>query len=180
MKKVFIISIILITTVCASAQLVKQRRPSRSPYRKTGYIITLNEFTFGAGMASQETPYSKSFFGVTTLLGYQANKTVMVGAATGLLYYYNDGLLIPVYADIRVNLMQDIIVPYLSGSGGILLNPSDLDSGIRTFINPAAGLMYSFKRNFSVNVSVGAFVQMASNTSSANFVNLKAGVTYKF
>ncbi len=179
MKKAFIISIILITTVCASAQLVKQRRPSRSPYRKTGYIVTLNEFTFGAGMASQETPYSKSFFGVTTLLGYQANKTVMVGAGTGLLFY-NDGLLIPVYADIRVNLMQDIIIPYLSGSGGILLNPSDFDAGIRTFINPFAGLMYPFKRNYAVNVGVGAFIQMAPNTSRANFVNLKAGVTYKF
>jgi len=179
MKKAFIISIILFTTVSSSAQLFKHRRPSRSPYGRQGYIEIINEITLGAGIVSHEAPYSKNYFGITTLLGYQANKTFMIGAGTGLLYY-TDGLLIPVLADIRVNLMQDNIIPYLSGSGGILLNPSDLDSGIRTFINPSAGLLYPTRTNWSLNASVGAFIQMAHNTDRATFVNLKAGGSYKF
>jgi len=179
MKKAFIISLILITTVCSSAQLFKHRRPSRSTYGKRGYIVSINEVSFGAGMVSPEMPYSKSYFGLTTLLGYQANQTVMMGAGTGL-FLYNDGFLIPVYADIRFNLMQDNIIPYLSGSAGILMNPSDLDSGIRTFINPSAGLIYPTRKKISINTSVGAFIQMTKNTSRATFVNLKAGIMYKF
>lgn len=179
MKKIFIISLILITTVCSSAQLSRHRRPHRSPYGKTGYVVSINEFNFGAGMQSQEIPYSKYFFGATTLLGYRFNETLMAGAGTGLLIY-NDGLLIPVSADIRVNFAEDVVIPYLSASGGILLNPSDLDGGLRTFINPTAGLLYPSRRNISISAGAGVFIQMKPNTDRISFVNLKGGITYKF
>ena len=179
MKRVFLISIILITTLCSSAQWVRQRKPYRNPYARKSYVISINELNFGAGMQSQEIPYSKYFFGATTLLGYRFNETFVAGAGTGLLFY-NDGLLIPVSAGIRIHFAEDVVIPYISASGGILLNPSDLDGGIRTFINPFAGLIYPTRRKLSISAGAGMFIQMAPNTNKASFINLKGGITYKF
>ena len=103
----------------------------------------------------------------------------MAGAGTGL-FVYNDGLLIPVLADLRVNLAGDVVIPYLSASGGILLNPSDLEGGKRTFINPFAGLIYPTRRKLSISAGAGMFIQMAPNTTTVTFINFKGGVTYKF
>jgi hypothetical protein len=179
MKKVLIISIILFTTLCSSAQLSRHRRPYRNPHTRTSYLVSINEFNFGAGMQSQEIPYSKYFVGATSLIGYRFNETITAGAGTGLLIY-NDGLLIPVSADIRINLSGDVVIPYLSASGGILLNPSDFNEGIRTFINPSAGLAFPARRNISITAGAGAFIQMKPNTTTVTFVNLKGGITYKF
>ena len=130
-------------------------------------------------MQSQEIPYSKYFFGAKTLLGYRFNETFIAGAGTGMLLY-NDGLLIPISADVRVNFTEDVVIPYLSFSGGILLNPSDLAGGIRTFINPFAGLIFPTRRKISINAGAGTFIQMAPNTNTVTFINLKGGITYKF
>ena len=179
MKKVFLISIILITTLCSSAQWVRQRKPYRNPYARRSYVISINELNFGAGMQSQEMPYSKYFLGATTLLGYRFNETFMAGAGTGL-FVYNDGLFIPVLADIRINLAGDVVIPYLSASGGILLNPSDLEGGKRTFFNPFAGLIYPTRRKLSISAGAGMFIQMSPNITTVTFINLKGGITYKF
>ena len=178
MKRIFIISIILFTTLASSGQLVRPNRPAKILDGSKGYI-TINEFTAGYGLYGHTTPYSKSYFGFTTLHAYQANETFLVGAGTGLLFY-NDGLLIPLYIDLRVRLTQRYLDPYLSGSGGMLLNPSDFNAGTRMFINPAAGIMYSISRNLAANFSAGLLIQMAPNISRASFVNSKLGVTYKF
>lgn len=178
MKKILLVTIILFTTLATFGQLVRPNRPGKSLDGGPGYI-TINEFTAGYGLAGQTTPYSKHYFGFTTLHAYQANETFLVGAGTGLLFY-DDGLLVPLYVDLRVRLMQGYIDPYLSGSGGMLLNPSDFNAGTRMFINPAAGIMYSISRNMAANLSAGLLIQMAPNISRASFVNSKLGVTYKF
>ena len=178
MKKALIISIALFTTVYASGQLRMPNRPFTTLNSEKGYI-TVNEFTFGAGWADVEVPYSQGYFGFTTLHAYHANETVLVGGGTGLLIY-DDGLLIPLYADMRVNLKIDVLIPYLSASGGVLFNPSDFGSGTKIFINPALGVMAPLSRSLAVNISGGFLLQMTPNSSSASFVNGKAGVTYKF
>ena len=178
MKKALIISIALFTTVYASGQLRMPNRPFTTLNSEKGYI-TVNEFTFGAGWADDTIPYSQGYFGFTTLHAYHANENVLVGGGTGLLFY-GDGLLIPLYADMRVNLTIDVLIPYLSASGGVLFNPSDFGSGTKIFINPALGVMAPLSRSLAVNISGGYLLQMAPNTSSASFVNGKAGITYKF
>lgn len=178
MKKAFFIFIILFSTICASGQLRMPNRPFTTLNSEKGYI-TVTEFTFGAGWSDGDVPYSQGYFGFTTLHAYHANETVMVGGATGMLFY-DDGLLVPLYADMRVNLKIDVLVPYLSASGGVLFNPSDFGSGVRIFINPAIGIMAPLSRSLAVNISGGYQLQMSQNTGSASFVNGKAGITYKF
>jgi len=179
MKKAFFISIILLfITAFASGQLRMPNRPFTTLNSEKGYI-TINEFTFGAGWADDDVPFSQGYFGFTTLHAYHANETVIVGGATGMLFY-DDGLLIPLYADMRVNLKIDVLVPYLSASGGVLFDASNSGTGTKIFINPAIGIMAPLSRSFAVNISGGYQLQMAPNTNIASYVNGKAGITYKF
>jgi len=178
MKKAFIITLILFITVYVSGQLIMPNRPFTTLNSDKGYI-TINEFTFGAGWADDDTPYSQGYLGFTTLHAYNVNEKILVGGATGL-FYYSDGILIPLYGDFRFNLKINIMVPYLSASAGLLLNPSDFSSGTKIFISPAIGVMAPLSRSMAVNISGGYQIQMAPNSSSASFVNGKAGITYKF
>ena len=178
MKRLLIISIMLFITLASFGQLVRPNRPGLRLDGSKGYI-TINEFTAGYGLSGQTVPYSKHYFGFTSLHAYQANETFLVGAGTGILFY-NDGILIPLYIDLRIRLMQNFLFPYLSGSAGMLLNPSDFDSGSRLFINPAVGVIYTVYRNLALNINAGLKIQMTANAGRASFVNSKFGVTYKF
>lgn len=178
MKRILLISIILFTTLASFGQLVRPNRPGLKLDGSKGYI-TINEFAGGYGLSGQTVPYSKHYFGFTTLHAYQANETFLVGAGTGILFY-NDGILIPLYIDLRIRLIQNFLFPYLSGSAGMLLNPSDFDPGSRLFINPAAGVMYTVHRNLALNANAGLKIQMAANDGRASFLSSKFGVTYKF
>jgi len=179
MKRLIIIPIFIFVAAGVSGQLVRPNRPLVILDGKSGYI-TVNEFVAGTGLAGLSTPFSKGYFGFTTMHGFQANETFMVGAGTGVFYYYGDGLLIPLYADIRIRLSQSFLAPCLSGAAGMLLNPENFDAGTRMFINPAAGLLYSSSRKLAINFSAGLHIQMAPNISRASFLNIKGGFTYKF
>ena len=177
MKKIMIISLVLFSTLGASGQLVRPNRPVAVLNGRSGYV-TVNEVTAGIGLSGTSTPFSTSYFGFTTMHGYQANETFLLGAGTGLLFY-DDGLLIPLYADLRVRLTQSWMSPYLAGAAGLLLNPSDIDSGTRMYLNPAVGLLYSLSRNMALNFSAGIHIQMAPNINRSSFLNTKFGLTYK-
>ncbi|MBS0010649.1 MAG: hypothetical protein KFF49_04525 [Bacteroidales bacterium] len=177
MKKIILVSIILFTTLMSYGQLVRPNRPHVILDGRKGYI-TINEFAAGSGLSGQSTPYSEYYFGITTLHAYQANETFLVGAGTGLLFY-DDGLLIPLFIDLRLRLAQNYLAPYLSGAAGMLLNPSQFDSGTRMFINPSAGIMYSITRNLAANVGAGLQIQMAPNIGRASFVTARVGIIYK-
>ena len=178
MKKAFIITIILLITICVSGQLKMPNRPFTTLNSDKGYI-TINEFTFGAGWADDDTPYSQGYIGFTTLHAYNVSEKILIGGATGL-FYFNDGLLIPLYADFRYNLKIRVMVPYLSASAGFIISPSDFSSQTRIFISPAIGIMAPLSRSTAVNISGGYQFQMAPGGSSANFITGKAGITYKF
>ncbi|MFN2314909.1 MAG: hypothetical protein ABR531_10660, partial [Bacteroidales bacterium] len=159
-------------------QLIRPNRPSLILDPSPGFI-TINEISIGYGLSGTETPYSKSFFGITSVNGYQANEYFMLGAGTGLLMF-NDGLMIPLFVDMRLRIDIDDITPYLSGAGGLLLNPSDFDAGTRMFINPSAGARLTLSRSFALSLSGGLWMQMGSNIGRASFINIKSGAVYKF
>ena len=178
MKKLVLVSTIIFITISASAQLVRPNRPTPTLDGSRGYI-TINEFASGFGLSGRTVPYSQSYYGITSLHAYQVNEMFMVGAATGLLFY-RDGLMIPLYLDMRVRLTQTTMFPFLSGAGGLLISPADVDAGTRMFINPAAGLMYTIRKEMAVSISAGLQMQMAPNTGRASFFTSKIGVVYKF
>ncbi|MDT8402785.1 MAG: hypothetical protein RQ743_13945 [Bacteroidales bacterium] len=178
MRKILFVVLILLSALAARGQVAMPNKPYMALDHRKGFL-TINEFTFGVGWADEDVPYSQGYLGFTTLLAYQENERLMVGLATGLLYY-NDGFLVPVYADGRVSIKIDILVPYLSFAGGILFNPSSFGPATHLFMNPSFGMMAPLSRNTALNISGGYLVQIAPRRGTSQFINIKAGMTYKF
>ena len=178
MKRLVVMVFVGMIAVTASAQLARGNRPFSTLNSTEGYI-TINEFNYGYGLGGHTTPYSTRFFGFTSVHGYQVNANFMLGGGTGLLFY-QDGLMIPLFADFRLRFPITEFAPYISASGGMLLCPADFNAGTRMFINPAAGVRYSMSRNLGITMSGGLWIQMGANISRASFVNAKLGVVYKF
>lgn len=178
MRRLILLVVLVLFGTVAYSQIQRGNRPGLRLDPSPGFI-TINELNAGFGLSGKSTPYSGHFFGFTTINGYQVNDIFLVGGGTGLLFY-NDGLLIPLFIDMRARLITDKIAPYLEGAGGVLLNPSELDKGTRMFINPSAGARLTLNRSLGVTASAGLLMQMGSGIGRASFVTLKAGVVYKF
>jgi hypothetical protein len=176
MKKLIILSIFVLFCGSASAQLVRGNKPYNSLNSDAGYI-TINEFNYGFGLGEIDAPYSTRYFGITSVHGYQVNSIFMIGGGTGALIY-NDGLMIPLFVNMRVRFPINEFTPYLSGDGGLLINPSDFNSAIM-FINPSAGVRYSIDRRLALTLSGGLWIQMHSSTGRSSFINSRVGMVYK-
>jgi hypothetical protein len=156
----------------SSQELIIPNKPYSILNSSPGYI-TINEFTAGLGLGDKGVPFSKSFFGINTIHGYQINRNFIIAAGTGISFY-NGGTLIPVFLDLRFNFSLRTISPYFSGDGGLFLNPS---GPARLFINPGAGIRYSLSDKMCINLGAGFLLQSAETQNS--FVNVKIGLTFK-
>ncbi len=143
---------------------------------RPGFIST-NELTAGIGLGETDTPYSKSFIGFTTVIGYQINKNFVAAVGTGLSFY-NGGMFIPLFLDFRYRLNMGLFAPYNFADGGLLLNLSEISASKR-FVNPGIGVQYSFSPKIAINLGGGPLVQWGAPNRDS-FINIKAGVTYKF
>ena len=172
----FIVIAFFAASVVTAQYKVRPNMPFLTFNSNPGFI-TINEFTGGIGLSGKTLPYSKSFFGFTSVNGYQVNKNFILGAGTGL-YFYESGLLVPLFLDFRFAFNTGQLVPYLFADGGLLLNSSNLND-TKLFINPGAGARYTLSRNFAINLGAGILSQV-DGTARESFVNLKLGAIYKF
>ncbi|MDO9580283.1 MAG: hypothetical protein Q7J06_06905 [Bacteroidales bacterium] len=174
-RSLAILTVILLTMFTVSAQdKVALNKPIVSLSGTKGYI-TINELTAGIGLGDVSVPYSKSFFGFTTIHGYQINESFVVGGGTGVSFY-NGGTFIPVFADVRYRFLIKIntFTPYLFGDGGFLINTT---GGMKMFINGGAGVRYTINNQIGINFGTGLWIQYGDTRDS--FVNFKLGVTFK-
>ena len=180
MKRTVLLIFLAFTMVISmfSQGLIRPNKPTLLLDGADGFI-TINELNAGFGLGGSTVPFSKNFFGFTSLNGYQVNENFMVGAGTGVLFF-NDGPMIPLYVDMRLRFFIDDLTPFVSGSGGLLLNISDFDSGTRMFINPAVGVRVTMTRQLGILLSSGLWMQMGPNVGRASFINARLGVVYKF
>jgi hypothetical protein len=175
--KVLIIYLLLLVPVITYGQeKVLPNRPFSTLNTKPGFI-TINEITYGSGLSGKTFSYSQYFAGFTTVNGYQINKNFIVAAGTGL-YFYESGLLIPVFLDLRFYFNISRLTPYVYSDGGLLLNLSDLNT-TKLFINPGLGARYAINRSTAFNLGAGVLAQV-DGTVRESFLNLKFGVVYKF
>lgn len=173
--------ILLISIICVGVAVSAQTtnfplRPASSIRSNPGFI-TINELTAGFGLGVTDVPYSKYFFGFTTVNGYQINRNFIVAGGTGLSVY-NGGVLVPLFLDVRYMFLVDQFTPYLFGDAGLLLNFADFMDGTKGFLNGGAGVKYHFPGRLEILLGAGLLVQWG--TARDAFVNLKAGVSYKF
>lgn len=172
----FIIIIACFASVLTAQYKVSPNKPFLTLNSKPGFI-TINEITGGFGLGGTTAPYSKNFFGFTTVNGYQVNKNFIFGLGTGLSFY-DAGLLIPLFLDFRFAFNINRLTPYLFADGGLLLNVSDFN-GTKLFINPGLGARYTLNRSFAINLGTGIISQVDGEIRSS-FVNFKIGGVYKF
>lgn len=176
MKRINFLIIALISTVALNAQdFVMPNRPKAILDSRSGYI-TFNELNGGIGLGAINVPFSKYFFGFTTIHGYQVNKDFVTCGGTGILFY-NEGTLVPLFLDFRFNLRINTFTPYLMADGGMLLNFSNINS-TRLFINPAIGVRYSLSVKLAATFSTGFWMQQGGGNRDS-FIPFRAGIVYK-
>lgn len=180
MKTKLTILLLLITTAGAFAQ--PGQRIARSP--KINYdwrpgLVSITEITGGIGLADTGSELSKYYYGVTTIAGYQFTRNVKAGVGAGV-QFHNGGTLFPLFMDLRLNLNSQELIPFLSGSGGVLLNFEDLIDETRVFINPMIGLRYVAASRTAVAFSTGLMVSTGGPAERKSYINFKLGVELKF
>ena len=125
-KAISFIAIVFYATFTATAHYKVVPNMTFSTLNTNPGYITINEIIGGFGLGGTTTPYSKHFFGFTSINGYQVNKNFIFRAGTGL-YFYDSGLLVPLFLDFRFSFHINLVTPYIFGDGGLLLNISNFN-----------------------------------------------------
>ena len=154
------------------------------PDPQSGYL-NINELTAGYGLGSIETPYSKYFYGFTTIHGYEFNiapfnikSGLFVGAGTGMLFY-DEGAMFPLLADMRYTITRRKISPFVFGNGGLLVNIDDIRNQSMLSIKGGAGARIRLSEKLNLSIGTGLTMQLHRDDLRDTFLNLKAGVTFK-
>jgi hypothetical protein len=157
-------------------EVLRYEKPLVLLSAEKGYI-TITEFTVGVGVGVVDAPYARHFFGLSTIHGYQLNKSMIVGGGTGI-NFYNGGALMPLFLDFRYRIYVSRVTPYVVANGGVLLDFSG-KKDTRIFINPSAGVSYTLKPKLALSFGTGIFVQWG-DIARDTYINLRTGIIYKF
>ena len=175
MKRFFVTTFLVIVSISVVFGQKKASSLGKKLDQEAGYIM-INEFTGGFGLSTTDAPYAKGFFGFTTIHGYQVDKALVVAAGTGVSFY-NEGTLVPLFLDVRYRVYISQFSAYIFGDGGAMLDFSSKKDH-RLFVNPGIGGSYTLSRNVAIDFGMGLLTQFGDVRDS--FINLKAGVVYKF
>jgi hypothetical protein len=162
--------LLLLFTVAANAQ--QSRRFNK--YEDVSGYINITEVVGAMALGTSSIKYSGNFAGITTMNGYVINHHFLTGLGLGA-YVYVDGVLVPVYFDIRYTFNNRKYSPFVYGDGGILLDTGDnMSTGL--FINPGIGVKRKLSYKTALSVSGGLYLQQFN--ARASFVNVKVGLYF--
>lgn len=182
-KLVFTLNLLMIvaTTFSQYPCYPKLRRVTLNT--NSGYV-NINELTTGYGLVGVNVPYSKHFYGLTTMHGYQlnmyglrVNNTLQGGLATGMLFF-ESGALFPLYGDIRFIINRRIISPFVFANSGLLINAQDFGDSM-LFINGGGGVILKLTDKLAINIGPGLLLHMGPDSGRSSLLNLKLGVILK-
>ena len=176
MKKIFFVVCFLLGSVVTLAQ------------RDMGYRGFVD---LGGGIGI--TPGSRFVLGISTVHGYQAAPFLFVGigvAANDIAWKSqwgrgnetaNDGIVVPVFGDVRLDLGAGKFSPFVDLRGGY-----DFICGNGIYLNPSVGIHYAKSDNFGFNLSIGYDHQGAKNEfswdgkekKSLGYLSLKLGIDF--
>jgi len=144
----------------------------------------MTEGHYGYGLKIRDEPFSKYFAGITTVNGWRFGNGLAVGAGVGFLSY-NEGWLLPLYADGRYYIGNQKNKFFVMLSGGFLLNFEDFSEETNFFANPGAGIIIPLAKATQLSFGVGFWSQFDKdvfNDSGAgyrdSFINMKLGLVF--
>lgn len=152
------------------------RHPKVTYDWKPGFI-SITELTGATGLGLTDYEFSKQYYGITTFAGYQFTRNIRIGAGAGI-HIHNNGPLFPLYLDLRANLNSQAVVPFLAGSGGVMIDFTDFGD-TRVFINPAVGIRYVAASRKAVTLQTGLMVTTGGPNERSSFINFKIGIELK-
>jgi hypothetical protein len=152
------------------------KKPKVSYDWRPGFI-SITELTGAIGLSDTESELSKYYYGITTVAGYQFTRNLKAGAGAGI-HFHNDGNLFPMFLDMRYSFNANELVPFFSGTGGIMLDLSEIDD-TRIFINPSVGVRYVAANRKAVTFSTGLMVTTGGPQARKSFVNFRLGFELK-
>ena len=146
------------------------------PPKESGFT-NITELSGAVGLIKTDVPYSKYYFGITNVFGYDINRHFLAGLGLGV-YSFNGGVMLPLYFDFRYTFNDRPFTPYLFGDGGVLFNIDQFDASC-LFVNPGIGIKHRLSDKLALNFGTGLFTQMSPVIDRSSFINFKLGLTFK-
>ena len=162
--KLFVMAAALVTCTTASAQFSNtgtrnNQRTSRTAmgggldgngpeagykgFAELGYTIKVGDY--GSGRLAFSTTH-----------GYQFNEYLFVGAGAGVSYFTeSEDCGIPIFADVRVNFLNNSISPFSDVKIGYAVSSVE-----GFYFNPSVGCRFGFVNNLALSVSFGYELHM--------------------
>lgn len=166
-----------ITTVLGQPDNKVAHTPTLNHDWRMGYI-NITELGGGLGLSTTSVPYSKSYFSITNINGYQFSRNIKGGIGVGL-QFHNGGMLVPVFIDGRFSFSAQEVVPFFSIDGGLAMSLEDFNAQSRIFFNPAVGVKYVAMPKIAFSLSGGLMVQAGGAERRSSFISLRLGVEFK-
>ena len=123
-------------------------------------------------------------FEALTIHGYQYNHYLFVGGGAGINYYSSssindEGVFIPIFADVRGYLLKGKISPYAEAKIGGLIPVTDGGAGV--YFAPEAGCKFGFSSKFALNIAVEYILlqEKTGNNSYNSFYVSTGGLCVK-
>ncbi len=179
MKSLISLIVLAALTAGLSGQGAKRHFPSSSDLNPLRGYVNIPELGGGPGLAVTSVPYSKYYFGLTTVNGYQINQYLIAGAGLGF-HLYNEGWLLPLYASGRFTypIHGSKISPYANGDAGILISFGNSGDDNRLFVNPVLGARYTISPVMAADLGIGIFTQKLPGAKRDSFLNFRAGIVF--
>jgi hypothetical protein len=116
---------------------------------KRGYYGVL-EFGTGFSFGALEGPLRNK---INIINGYRINPWLAAGAGFGVRFYPGDEILLPFFADLRVNFLNKKTSPYVSMGIGYAFSPSEVDYG-GLLLTPTFGISVKLKKRNALNLGL--------------------------
>jgi len=150
----------------------------------SGGYFNLTEVNYGYGLKRRDVPFSHHFVGLTTVNGWRFGNGLAVGAGVGFLSY-NEGWLLPLYADGRYYIGSQKNKFFVMLSSGFLLNFKDFPEETNFFANPGGGITIPLAKSTQLSFAVGFWSQFDKDAISDrnagyrdSFINMKLGLVF--
>lgn len=140
-------------------------------------FVSITELTGGIGIGITDVPYSKYYYGITTLAGYQFTRNIKAGAGLGV-QFHNDGTLFPVFIDARFSFNAQQVVPFFSATGGLGMSMENFRDQTYVFVDPMFGIKWVAANRTGVSLSAG-MMMMSGQFTRNSFINFKLGLELK-
>jgi hypothetical protein len=143
---------------------------------RPGFIST-TEVIGGPGLNLTTDTYSKYYYGVTTIAGYQFTRNIKAGVGLGV-QIHNDGVLFPLFIDARYSFSAQKFVPFIAAAGGLTLGFKDQAFTPWIFISPSLGIKWVVANKTGLSFS-GGVMTMSGGAGRNSFASFKFGIEFK-